>query len=652
MKPSQQDPKKHSKRPFLFPRRIWRLLNYFTLGILTLLLILGAYLYSQFNSPPNPINNYSLYQQASFHQLDYYPVVQSVNPPQEQWVGDWIGRLIYHRQTNNSDQHSAQDSVQLEVFHAPSPYEQLVGQRVPIRWQKTAQTQEFLTAVTQDLEYGEAVKAGQQGGNLHPDRLQNLKAVDPLESLAAARPQDDVWVKLNQPVWVNGGLEIATEPTQISGRIYLVGQFIHREVKDRNTELPAYLIRHYNPNSQKFDGAEERILLPQVPRDRNGIQRSTPQDIEKSPLNEMGWYLYGSKNRQGIFVVQAIAPRALLRLQPQETRLQLSAIKTYLNREIWQDTTRKKGTGSSVLLDPHSPDSPTALQQWKEGDRAIVLHTFGGIGGKNPEPQPLGVVTGHFAYGIAQVIRDPMTQELRFDIEYQQVYAHNPDGIIAGPVTWETYMGDLQRGWLGNRPVSDVIVKLDAVTQDYDFDGIKLSPLDEFKHQLQIMMARYRIGDGTGASTVTPSTSCVQDANQALFITLKRIQDKISQNPQISTWLNQHPNHPQTQRFQRLVKLGKALENQLVPLKIVRSDWQKNSQTLSGTRPAPGLLPMITTTFMSWRTLLPRRAHDEIALLLLNQGATLWSLRTNQIGGFDPDIVPNAPTALLGHRSH
>ncbi|NEP53662.1 MAG: abortive infection protein, partial [Moorea sp. SIO3C2] len=49
----------------------------------------------------------------------------------------------------------------------------------------------------------------------------------------------------------------------------------------------------------------------------------------------------------------------------------------------------------------------------------------------------------------------------------------------------------------------------------------------------------------------------------------------------------------------------------------------------------------------SWRTVLPRRGHDEIASLLLNHGAKLWVIRTNQVGGFDPDIIPYAPTTLF-----
>jgi predicted Abi (CAAX) family protease len=46
--------------------------------------------------------------------------------------------------------------------------------------------------------------------------------------------------------------------------------------------------------------------------------------------------------------------------------------------------------------------------------------------------------------------------------------------------------------------------------------------------------------------------------------------------------------------------------------------------------------------------MLPRAAHDQLATLFLNQGGQLWLLETNQIGGWNPDILPVAPTVLFG----
>jgi len=46
---------------------------------------------------------------------------------------------------------------------------------------------------------------------------------------------------------------------------------------------------------------------------------------------------------------------------------------------------------------------------------------------------------------------------------------------------------------------------------------------------------------------------------------------------------------------------------------------------------------------LSWRTMLPRKASDTITGLCLDHGSALWVLRTNPIGGEDPNIEPVAP---------
>lgn len=58
-------------------------------------------------------------------------------------------------------------------------------------------------------------------------------------------------------------------------------------------------------------------------------------------------------------------------------------------------------------------------------------------------------------------MRELLTDELRFEIVYHQIYTHNTDGLIAGSLHWSRYMGDRSFGWLGLRPVADTIVELD-----------------------------------------------------------------------------------------------------------------------------------------------------------------------------------------------
>ncbi|NJN86421.1 MAG: hypothetical protein HC881_09055, partial [Leptolyngbyaceae cyanobacterium SL_7_1] len=75
--------------------------------------------------------------------------------------------------------------------------------------------------------------------------------------------------------------------------------------------------------------------------------------------------------------------------------------------------------------------------------------------------------------------------------------------------------------------------------------------------------------------------------------------------------------------FRELVQLGRSLENQLLPLGIVRRDWRQNVQTLMGARPDPGWFSTTRAALTSWRSLLPRRAHDEVSAILLHHKATL-----------------------------
>lgn len=561
----------------------------------------------------------------------------------------WYGRLILPSQ----EQRLPYGSVFFEVFNAPKKYQNFIGKTALLKWSTNRKVQFFVHGVTQDIKFTKQTKNSQQAGNIHPDRLNGLQNVGPLETLAGSRLEDSVTVMLRRPVMAmnysspdHNELTIDREPVQIIGHSCALISIIKRQ----EPESDKFIVRHFNKISQQFDSPAEIIRIPQVKPDKNGVARSTNYLIEQSSLNLDGWYIYGEPDGDNIFVIQAIEPRKITRLIPDETRFGLQKSLAYLNDENWQNTPTQKGQAKIVLLSPNEDRKNDRTCPWQEGDIGIVIHCFGGIGGKKAEAAPLGIVTGHFAFGIAKVVRDRFTNELRFDIEYKQVYAHNPDGIVAGSSKWQSYMGDLERGWLGDRPICDMICKLDCVCYDYNFDGIELSPLDELNQQFDIMMARYRSGDGTGASLVTPATSCVQDSSQAIYATIKKITAEIESNPQIQDWLKANPTDAQTKRFHELVALGQSLEKVLIPLSIVRSDWRKNAK-LAGinANSKKSRFAIVTNPLkaaISYRTMLPRRTQDEIAKILLKQGAFLWIIRTNQVGGLDANIEPIAPTGL------
>jgi predicted Abi (CAAX) family protease len=616
---------------------------------------------------PALISNYEIYSQADFNQPSHYPIQQTIAIDRYQPISDWIGQLILPTAAVTQ----VEDCVLFEVHHAPASYSHLLGQVVNLQWHQDAQVQDYVRFATRDVHFTELTLASQKSGFVHPDRLNGRLRVGPLTSLAGARSRDDMIVTLSDPTVVPDGdplrLEITSDPVQITGRFYGLVKILKRDPTyrpevgsndDANLSVEQmwgrsdrFEVNHFNPHSGQFDGPQETIRIPQAIMDRNISFRSTNRRLEKSPLNDEGWYVYGANDATGTFVVQGIEPRSVMRLSPHQIVLGTEAGLNYIRHQNWNDTPARKGTAQMVLVDPTATNQDDAIAKWQVGDRAIVVQLYGGIAGKKADLQgTLGVVAGHFAFGIARVVQDPLSQQLRFDIDYQQVYGQGVDGIISGAIKWSSYTGDLQRGWLGSRPISDAVVKLDAFTQDYDFDGITVSPMAEFVYQLGVMMARYRTGDGTGGAMIRPATSCVQDANQALYSTIQQIEYLVREQPQIQAWLQTHSDHPQTQRFQKLVELGRSLERNLEPLGIVRSDWQRNTEVLLGVQQSANttsrdtsLLAALTT----WRTMLPRRAYDELLSILLVQGASFWFLRTNQVGGDDPDILPLAPTYLF-----
>ena len=578
-------------------------------------------------------------------------------------VADWTGRLILpERAAATADE---MDWVWMEVL--TSPNDELIGQRLRLQWRDTPQNQTFLNLVTRGIEFDQAALESLEKGIVLPTRLAGGARVGPLQTLAGTRPQDDMVVALPDPTFrlINGEsvIEIEDDPIQIPERFYGLVQVLGPDETQPAPELcpgsqpcaSDYLqVQHYNSASQAFDGVIETVRIPQVPPAKTGVFQSTSQDLADSPAGEVGWYIYGAKNTEGIFVTRAIAPRRLFQMEPQETLSGTQSGLNYINFGNWRDTPKRKGTLQSVLVksDVGAGQQPT----WTEDDSMLVVHLFGGIGGELAEPRSVpGTVNGHFAFGQGQVVTDPFTQEPRLQMIYDQVYSHSPLGIVAGRTLWAEYSGNLQRGWQGTRPISDVVVNIPALNHTYRFGDFTLSPLKQLQRELRVMMARYRTGDGTGASIVTPAQSCVQDSNQALYETIQTIRTKVANASEAQDWLAEHPDDPQTALFQDLVSLGQRLQGQLVPLGIARPDWRENAAVLAGTEEEGindqlnlGNETSLVNNLLSWRTVIPRVAHDNIAAILLQHGGELWFLRTNQVGGENPTILPLAPTELFG----
>ena len=610
---------------------------------------------------PKVISNYARYIKADFNRPSYYPIAQSYKDDYLP-VAEWIGRLILPEVSERSQV----GGVYFEVHHAPLGQKDLIGKKVYLRYRDRPNLRAYVNQVKTSIDFSEQAYKSVAQGVVHPTRLNHWRQVQALESLAGARPNDDVMVALGS-VEVDRetdvSLYINREPIVITGKYYALVTIV-RLLSDDKPNGQGYaprasldatasfggcasqraVVRHYNRSQRQFSGTEETIYFPDLVPDRNGVLPATINNITQSPLNKTGWYIYGAKNRAGIFTVRAIAPRALLQLQPAKVISGLHKTTRYIHDRYWQGIKQKKGQIDSILLNPHNLPDTEIINSFQEGDRLLLLHTFGGIGGNKREFAPLGIFFGHFSFGLARVVPEPITQELSFKIGYAQVYTQNTTGIIAGSLDWTNYTGDRQFGWLGTRPITDIVVKLD-VFDEYNFGGLRRFPLNALAYQLDRMMARYRTGDGTGATFVGPANSCVQDSCQALYQAINMTLTEIENNSKIKDWIAANPQHPQTQRLQRLVALNKAIEAKLIPWQT-RSDWVDPSESLIGTRLADRPITTVAKALTSWRSLLPRLANDSLAKIFLKHGASLWLLQTYQVGGWDKDIEPIAPTKL------
>ena len=280
---------------------------------------------------------------------------------------------------------------------------------------------------------------------------------------------------------------------------------------------------------------------------------------------------------------------------------------------------------------------------WKTGDRALVTHVYGGIGGPAGEAEAKGpVYFGHFAFGFAEVVDDELSGEPMFDLVFEQVYTHNGDGLIAGALHASRYLGDRQFGWAGLRPTCNVLLKLDAFDGEFELaDARRAAALDGLFVQLEAMTARYRIGDGTGATYVGIANNCAQDSNRALFAALEAIRT-FAASDGFAKWLGQRS--AETQRFAELSQLDAALSRQLAPFGAVRSDWSENEFNL-GTTMTDDFFEQLKIGLGSWRVLLPRLANDTVVKTFLANGATARVIWTSQIGERG-DIAPVVPLTI------
>ena len=576
-------------------------------------------------SPSQPLaeSSETLASRSPWSRPESYPLALKPRTDLYRPSAEWIGRLILPTpQEAAAPEAPREDWVWIAIEQAPAAQGDLIGQRLRLRWAERPELRRLVATVTTTIRLGEEARQAAAQGNVLPTRLDGRR-VGPLQSLAGARPRDDLTVLLEGVTPEPGGLRIASPPVQITGRwqglVTVLGPAGGPDL---------WRVRHFERERGGFAGAEDTIRIPALPPDRYGRRLIDPAGLAGSAWNRQGWLIQGAPAADGLFTVQALLPHALLQLNPSRVVRGTDPALAHVRHQSWSPPQLRRGSLTSTALIPDGQSPPP----WALGERALLMHLFGGIGGEDGEPVAAWTVTGHFAFGETEVVRDAFSGAPRLALRYHQIYASNPNGIVAGSQDWSAYAGSLQRGWIGLRPFADVLVPIGGEV------------LDAIDLQAELVAARYRSGDGAGVSLVTPSTSCVQDSAQALWIAIRQLRLAGDQVPMSAF------------DRERLRHLGLAFDRLLEPFGRVRGDWYRNaaSALAVGTGgAAKGSDPFVASqnlrdALLSWRSLLPRSAHDLFAAEFLRVGLPLLELRTNQIPGADPRQLPVAPTALFG----
>lgn len=550
-------------------------------------------------------------------------------------IGKWAGQIFLPQ----PDRRHSDGSVPFLVFSSPHP--ELIGRILKLSWNPSATDEKWFYSISMDVNFNPKTQAfGEKHGCRFPTLLDGWKKVSPLESLPANRSEGSIEVILKNPVYQNSTLYISEEPVQANGSHVCLARFIGP------AEGNLRRIIHFNPASGRFDGPVEIVtIMPRKPAKGEEAPNTSLESIEESALNSGGWYLYGKKLKKS-FLVKSVEPRLPLLLEPTVEVNEKKAIKNYASGKVFdgirpamyritqcqQKEEGKKGTG--------------AKQLWPIGSRHLMIHLFGWRkieGGKTGVMDLINLVTGHFAFGFATVVKDRFTGEPRWDIEYKQVYGHNREEVVSGAMKWHAYMGNLRRGWMYSIPVADTIIDIPEL-QPYRINGRLINPMRGLARELEKMMALYRIGAGTGCSMVRPDVSCVQDSHCALYSGLNHLAGDFSRRPDTKEWLK--AGSADAVRFRQLLELAREIEHSITRLGIAQGNWRNFVESPFGTR-NPNKVAALVNTMISLKTMFPRAAHDHLLSLAAKREYPMWTILTCQIGGVIPGIIPQKPTSLL-----
>lgn len=549
-------------------------------------------------------------------------------------IGEWAGQIILP----SANRRLPGGSVPFLVFS--SPRKELVGRILKLSWNRRVAEENWFDQMSVDVKFNPKAKAfGEKAGCRFPSILEGWKKVSPFESLAANRSENTIEVVLKNVVCNGSEIFTSEEPVQVNGAAYCLAKFVGKQ------EGSLRRIRHFNPATRRFDGPEEIVtIMPRKVAKGEDAPNTSVEDIENTGMNSGGWYMYGKKLRN-TFLVKSLEPRLPLLVKPTVCISEPGQIKNYVRKEVFS------GLRSGLYRTTYCADdqSESLSKQFPIGSRYLLIHLFGWrkIAGKKPGIMSiLNLVTGHFAFGFAEVVRDKFTGEPRWDIEYKQVYGHNREEVVSGTMKWHAYMGNLRRGWMYSIPVADTIIDIPEL-QPYKINGKIIRPMRGLERELEQMMSKYRVGSGSGCSMVRPDVSCVQDSHCALYAGLDNLLRHLVPTSEFKTL--RESSSPYGQRLNSLLTLAKDVERTIASFGNAQGNWKEFAAEPFGTRD-PSKVKALLRTFISIRTVFPRAAHDNLLRLAAKKNYRMWNILTCQIGGKIPQLIPQKPTSLIGHK--
>jgi len=549
-------------------------------------------------------------------------------------IAEWTGRLILPE----PQKRLPDGSVYINLTSAARP--EMIGKTFRLVRMARDAYDGWLEKIRPDVKISAKAQAdAKKVGNKIPLLLNGLKRVSALESLAAARP-GEMDVIIPEPTIAGTLLLIEDDPIQISGSRKAMVRFEGQAAGFYRKVL------HYNPKSRNFSGPAEYVRIDQryFRKKEDTIPMTCTTGIENSAGNKEGWYIYGTR-KLGMFHVEALEPRAALRVGNPAAVTGSKEIKNYLAKSAFAGL--KPDLSRQVQWLPDK----AAKNLWPVGSRGMLVHSFGwrkspsenfgwrkSPSEKNNSGVILGLVTGHFAFGQAEVVKCPITGEPRWDIDYFQIYVHNPNHIVSCTQKWHAYMGNLRRGWMYTVPVSDTIARLPdnglVKTAGKEFDMYRM-----LRREFEKMMAVYRTGGGTGTTAVRTDISCVQDSHAALYGTFRELEKFIKgANPAESA------NNANNSLKSRIEKMVKDIEANITFHGIPSGKWKAFYDKPESER-YTNVFTIIFDSILSAGTIFPRNANDKMIEMLADHNLPMYNILTSQIGGRIEGLVPLAPTS-------